>query len=168
MRDELELKLAEKFPFMQQKPTLEEQKQNGHITNLYTAFGCEFGDGWFQLMCDMCQEITNAYENAGVEIDIIPAQAKEKFGTLRFYYDIKGQEQAIHAFDFLGQGSLRFTDKSTPLYKEISNIVRKYETKSATICEKCGKAGKLRKDLSWVLTLCDECYEKRKERKSLR
>lgn len=109
-------------------------------------------------MCDVCQEITTAYESAGVEIDIVPAQAKEKFGTLRLYYDIKGQEQAIHAFDYLGQGSLRFTNKSTPLYKEISDIVRKYETKSATVCEECVRAVKLPKDLSWVLTLFDECY----------
>ena len=52
MRDELELKLAEEFPFMQEKKTLQEQKTEGRISDLYSAFGCEVGDGWYELLHD--------------------------------------------------------------------------------------------------------------------
>ena len=39
------------------------------------------------------------------------------------------------------------------LHKVIAEIVHKWEKESGNVCEKCGAAGELRKDLSWVLTL---------------
>ena len=91
MRDELELKLAEEFPFMQQKKTLQEQKTEGRISDLYSAFGCEVGDGWYELLHDMCSEIMEAYQKAGEPVNLVVDQVKEKFGTLRFYYHFEGQ-----------------------------------------------------------------------------
>lgn len=61
-------------------------------------------------------------------------QIKEKFGGLRFY---------------IGQGNEKIWDRITEA-----------EEKSFHICERCGKEGKLRQNLRWYLTLCDEHYEK--------
>lgn len=65
-------------------------------------------------------------------------QVKEKFGTLRFY---------------INEG----TD-------DIHRRIAKAEMESATICEATGKHGKLRNDLGWWRTLCDEEYDKIKNK----
>ena len=152
MRKDLAKKLEDQFPFMKRNP------ENEH--NLYDKFGICAAAGWFDIIWNLCSEVTEVYEKAGKEIDFVPAQIKEKFGTLRFYYDVGGVTKPFHAFDILGAGTIRFDDESTELYREIRDIVRKWEKKSAETCEECGKPGVLRKDLRWVLTLCDECYEK--------
>jgi hypothetical protein len=61
-------------------------------------------------------------------------QVKEKFGGLRFY---------------INNGS-----------DEIFDRIRKAEDDSLNICEKTGKPGYLRNDNGWLVTLCDEEYEK--------
>jgi len=58
-------------------------------------------------------------------------QIKEKFGGLRFYTK--------------GYGS-----------KEIRNIICEAENKSYTICESCGRPGKLNKK-DWWVTVCKFC-----------
>ena len=65
-------------------------------------------------------------------------QVKEKFGGLRFY---------------INGGS-----------DEIFNKITEAERKSYEICEETGKPGKLRTDLGWHRTLCDEEYEKFKNK----
>lgn len=157
MNPELQMKLAEEFPFMRRNQSLQEQKANGGISDLYGAFGCETGDGWYELLRDMCREISEAYQKAGEPINLVVDQVKEKFGTLRFYYHFDGHPQMFHAFDFLGGPSMRFQQQENDLQKEIAVAVRKAENRSGTVCEKCGKPGSLRKG-PWILTLCDSCY----------
>jgi len=62
-------------------------------------------------------------------------QVKEKFGGLRFYINAASDE----------------------VYDRISQA----ETESYETCEETGQPGKLRTDLGWWSTLCDEEYEKR-------
>ncbi len=62
-------------------------------------------------------------------------QVKEKFGGLRFY---------------INSASMEVFDRIT-----------KAENESYTICEVTGLPGKLRTDIGWYVTLCDEEYEKR-------
>lgn len=61
-------------------------------------------------------------------------QVKEKFGGLRFY---------------INSGS-----------DEIHDRIAKAENDSYEICERTGKPGKLRNDIGWWTTLCDEEYQK--------
>lgn len=61
-------------------------------------------------------------------------QIKQKYGTLRFY---------------ITSGSDAIWDR-----------IWKAEEDSAYICEVTGKPGKLREDLGWIRTLCDEEYNK--------
>jgi len=63
-------------------------------------------------------------------------QVKEKFAGLRFYIQ----------------------DGSEEMYNRISLAEKQsYET-----CETCGEQGKLRSDIGWWLTLCDEHYNNKK------
>lgn len=66
-------------------------------------------------------------------------QVKEKFGGLRFY---------------IGEGS-----------DEIHERIQQAEDESYSVCKVTGKPGKLRSDLGWMRTLCDEEYEKVKKEK---
>ena len=66
-------------------------------------------------------------------------QVKEKFGTICFYINSGGDE----------------------IHKRIITA----ERDSCTICEVTGKPGELRTDIGWIRTLCDEEYQKEKERR---
>jgi hypothetical protein len=63
-------------------------------------------------------------------------QVKEKFGGLRFY---------------INEGT-----------SEIHQRIAKVELESMKICEITGNPGKLRTDITWYKTLCDEEYNKLK------
>ena len=70
---------------------------------------------------------------------VVVAQVKEKFGTLRFYYD--GGDDVI------------------------DGMVRIAESMSGVTCEDCGDVGN-RRDGGWIRTLCDHHeaeYQKRKK-----
>ena len=49
MREELELKLQEDFPFKQQNRVESER-------NIYRKWGCECSSGWYPLIHDLCHE----------------------------------------------------------------------------------------------------------------
>lgn len=153
MKIELEQKLAEEFPFLRRAEISQEKR----IGNMFQASGCECGDGWYELLRGLFGEIVSAYEVAGIPVDIVVDQIKEKFGTLRFYYHFEGRESVVNTINFSEQGYLGYTKGEAPLYGTIEAIVAKWEKKSTVVCEKCGKPGKLRKDHPWVLTLCDDC-----------
>ena len=115
MKIELEDKLAEKFPFM---------------ADVY----CECGDGWYEIIYGLCTDIVNAYEEKGLQIDIDVGQIKEKFASLRFYFNCCSE-----------------------IIKDINNLVDKWSLLSEQTCEECGRPGKMRTDRSWHQTLCEEC-----------
>lgn len=114
IKEEFELKIAEEFPFMCRGKNADEQlKYDGRIGNLYDAFGCDFADGWYEVIRGLCRDITEGYGKAGLPVDIVVDQVKEKFGTLRFYYHPEGHNPGIHTFDSLsdGQSIRRFSWK---------------------------------------------------------
>lgn len=162
--------LQREYPFMQ-------QDSNSDGSNIYKKYGFECGSGWSGLLKDLCEAIVARYAEDGIEkedIDFVPAQIKEKFGTLRFYYGYKDAPCGIAAFDNLATGqSIRFEPRSNvdiddtkaKLRQDIRAIVRRVEEKSSHTCEMCGAEGKLRNDsdigIHWVRTLCDSCHEER-------
>ena len=167
MQNNWQEKLQEEFPFMKQNPVEEEK-------NLYRHYGCECSGGWYDILHDCCKKITERYEEAGVPIDFVPAQIKEKFGTLRFYYGYEDAPCGIAAFDNLGTGtSIRpvpgingeDNEDKIKLRRDIAAIVREAEEKSAHTCEMCGAEGSLKKVYPGrVDTFCDKCAAKTLER----
>lgn len=142
MSPELERKLAEKYTFMRKGKSLSQQFAEGGINDLYSAFGCECGDGWFDLIDELCMSIQNVYEKYGIPVDIEVDQVKEKYGSLRFYATAKGPEH---------------------VQAEVDRLIRQAEDKSESICEECGKPGILR-DGDWISVRCDGCYAKEHSR----
>jgi hypothetical protein len=64
-------------------------------------------------------------------------EVKEKFGGLRFYINAS--------------------------CRKVFDAIDKAEELSYHTCEECGKKGKLREDLPWVLTLCLKHYKEYKD-----
>lgn len=175
MKEELEKQLEHVFPFMKRNKAEDER-------NIYKRWGCECSDGWFQLIYDLCQAITDRYAEDGMSVDIVVNQIKQKFAALRFYYSYEDASCGIAALDFLGDGSsIRFKppenesddDSKKKLRHDIAMIVHTYEAKSKSICEVCGdgNTAKTRIDMRWKQTLCDTCYanyvEKLEEKKKI-
>lgn len=94
-------------------------------------YGCIAPDGWKDLVLHTDEML--AYIDPNYEIH----QIKEKFGTLRYYFGSNFEYGTI-------QGSI------------MNAITRAAESRSAYLCEVCGKYGEIR-DGAWIRTLCDEC-----------
>lgn len=164
MKEELELTLGEAFPFMQRDRNVD-MKERKKCKNAYQAWGCECSDGWYPLIYELCREISDRYAEEGVPADLIVLQVKEKWAGLRFYYSYPGEPHTPQVIDCFGGPSLRLyprgdaDDSRRTLKQDITSIVQKYEEKSKTVCEKCGREGSVRKNLPHICTLCDACYE---------
>lgn len=133
MKQELQQLLYDAFP------VLFKAKLDGLGPNKTCMFwGIDTGDGWFQLIWDLCMDITN-YQKDHPEIfndiEMGPIQAeqvKEKFGGLRFYTNY-GDDKV---YEFIGKAEKR-----------------SYET-----CEICGEPGKP-SGWGWITTLCPKHEE---------
>jgi hypothetical protein len=87
MKSELEEKLFTDFPLLFEK--------NADIRTSCMGFGFECGDGWYELLRELCERLYPLVEK------IVPdefgyscraSQVKEKYGTLRFYMDASTDE----------------------------------------------------------------------------
>jgi hypothetical protein len=162
MKKELEEHLANQFFFMKRGESYEEQEKSGQIRDLFGAYGCEVGNGWYDMLRELCTEVKKSYERAGLPVDIVVDRVKEKFGKLRFYYHLV--YYGIKDIDPLDDGSLQAKSRRSELHRDVKNIIRKWEDASMAVCESCGAAGVLRRDLRWVQTLCEQCYSPRKQK----
>lgn len=114
-----------------------------HVVYLETTYpkifqgkygGFAVGDGWFTLIRNTCQLIQSHCDWKPECPQVVAAQVKEKFGTLRFYYD--GGDDYI------------------------SGVVALAESMSGQLCEDCGKPGSTG-GKGWISTLCHEHREYR-------
>ena len=132
MRKELDEKLCAKYPkiFV---------NRHGDMKETLMCWGFECGDGWYNIINQLCANIQNhidwnneshakGFEQYKKIPQVVAVQIKEKFGTLRFYYS--GGDDTI------------------------SGIVRMAESMSAVTCEECGAPGQLR-GRGWMYTACD-------------
>jgi len=122
MKEELEERLYNEFPILYQK-----------------RVGFSFEDGWFDIIYKVSEGIEKEIMKMTPEEmeETYVRQAKEKFGTLRFYMN-----------------------NST---YEIENLIREAEKETEITCEDCGnKEGTLgtNGNSNWKRTICKECREK--------
>jgi hypothetical protein len=148
MKKELQTKLFKKYPdiFRQKDMSVKETAM---------CWGICCGDGWYDLIDELCGEIQNRVDNVNRQIQhkienapntLVPTktetficeatQIKEKFGGLRFY-TFGGDE---------------FIDGAISLA----------ESMSYKICSNCGNKTEPMQDnyRGWIYTLCNTCKEK--------
>jgi hypothetical protein len=120
MKAELQQKLVDEFPTFFKDIGCDPMKS-------CMAFGCEIGDGWFDLLYETCKKIAPL----DTEKRFYFLQVKEKFGGLRLYC-AGGND-------------------------EIYKITSKAEDESYKICEDCGSRENVTSEGGWIVTLCDKC-----------
>jgi hypothetical protein len=91
--------------------------------------GCP--EGWKELVVDTDNML------AHIDPEYFITQVKEKFGSLRYYYDTK--KTGVEA-------------------KIMEAIVSNAEALSRHVCEKCGSYSAELRGNNWVRTLCEDCY----------
>ena len=101
MREELEQKLMDDFPFMEVKSFVDGERLGCPII-------CECQDGWFKLIYSMCKEIDELYKAKGKDVNELNIeQIKEKFGRLRIYMGnyIEGVNEIIERYERLSENT---------------------------------------------------------------
>jgi hypothetical protein len=117
----------------------------GSERNPLALYGLSVGKGWYSLVDELADKLDSLDDR------IRFFQVKEKMGGLRFYIEF------IPKLNMDNQ-----EDKNT--YKMIHKLIVEYEKKCAMVCEKCGASGKLRTDLKWKKTVCDDHYSELSKR----
>ena len=140
MNQELDEKLCAKYPkiFV---------NRHGDMKETLMCWGFECGDGWFNIIDQLCANIQHHIDWAQEQKEkygrgegcsqVVAVQVKEKFGTLRFY--TSGGDDTIYG------------------------MIRMAESISAVTCEECGSPGHQRSG-GWIRTLCDKHEEAYQER----
>jgi hypothetical protein len=125
MREELDKALCEKYAKIF-------RDRHGDMRSTAMCWGFDHGDGWYNIIDQLCASIQNHIDwnsPTGNPIpQVVATQVKEKFGGLRFYY--MGGDDTI------------------------DGMVRMAEALSLVTCERCGAPGQTR-GRGWIRTLCD-------------
>jgi hypothetical protein len=132
MNQELDQLLCEKYPKMM-------VNRDKSMMETCMCWGFECGDGWFTILDQLMSNIQHhidwnnknfekGYKQYKQVSQVTLDQVKEKFGTLRFYY--QGGDDVI------------------------DGMVRMAESMSAVTCEQCGNPGTTGGQ-GWISTLCE-------------
>lgn len=168
MSPELEQKLKEKYPVLF-------RDTNKSVQESCMAFGCEHGDGWYNIIDDLCGYIVDLQKSVSYYLhlkedikddddksfdgrfrcpEVVFNQIKEKFGTLRVYWsfgEIENYDEIKSKLkdpDELDKCIARYSNK-------IDSVIDFCEYLSSKTCEITGKPGKLYTK-GWYVTLCKD------------
>ena len=118
------------------------------------------GKGWLGIIQDLDKQIAKIAPH--YEID----QIKEKFGALRYYYDIPltryEKHRWFYRWFYWNIGRL-ITNKRRRQRAKINPLVAKAERDSVGTCEYCGAKDNVstcKIDGYWLKTVCRECYDR--------
>lgn len=122
MRQKLEERIVKRWPMW--------FDVHGDLSHTLMPNGFLHGDGWFDILCQLCQKleplVAELEMETGRRFEVL--QIKEKFGSLRFYVN--------HSTDAMREW------------------IAAAELESCRICEVCGRPGRLRQS-RWLQTRCD-------------
>jgi hypothetical protein len=159
---------------MNQHPVLFGQKDLP-MSQTCMCWGIDCGPGWIDLLKDLCNDLDDIMEKYDCTIEA--TQVKEKYGTLRFYYNISTKnepsflenllEKAIQipGYKFWNLLNIRMYDliNEIPYWKKfravdklVMDLIDKAEEISSRTCEDCGKPGQAN-EAGWISVKCDKC-----------
>ncbi len=99
-------------------------------------WGFELSDGWSQIIAMLCARLDTILQGApGASIEV--RQVKEKFGGLRFYYELHGAN-----------------DETAAAVREAVDLAA---ATCAHVCEQCGRRSTVEDSGGWLSTLCAAC-----------
>lgn len=172
MNYELDKQLCEKYPKIF-------RDRNASETESCMHWGLCCDDGWYDIIDHLCYAATYTWTTC-VKIDeedakkllvkkseyngcyyleipaptMVAAQVKEKFGTLRFYYDLEFEPNIQELYK---SGKYPDLTKVVERYQSFfDGIVHMAEIMSERTCEITGNKGELCVRGGWYKTLCEE------------
>ena len=102
----------------------------------------EFMTGWWKAFgLLLCEELRDDLIKCGYLYKFRFEQIKEKYGELRAYF------------------------AGVPRESDAFNIIEKYTYLSNYICQYCGKPDTHQIDDGWIMTICEDCYNKMNNRR---
>ncbi len=101
------------------------------------SLGVSFARGWFNGFADLCAQIDEILGES--KRGFVWAQAKEKYGSARYHFDIFGR-----------------TGKNVVVARQIQALVLEAASRTAKQCIVCGEPDEMRNEGGYVLCLCDE------------
>ena len=136
MREELDNALCQKYPKIF-------AKRGGDMKETCMYWGFECGDGWYDLIDELCGTVQNYIDHNSTKDNPIPQmvaeQVKEKFGTLRFY--TSGGDRLIDGMIWLA------------------------ESMSGRLCDQCGSPATTSRG-GWLTTRCEAHKPKKEDNES--
>ena len=147
MKKELQDKLYKKYPKIFEQRKLP-------ITQTCMCWGVETGDGWYKLLEILCASLQWDTDKNGYP-QVVATQVKEKFGTLRFYYNWGETKQEVKK---------KYTDRQ---YAHQEGKISFAEHLTETICEGCGAMVGVTQTTGWIVTLCHPCLKKYRKEKGI-
>lgn len=93
MNEQLERQIQADFPFMKMNKIDGEE-------NLYRRWGCDCDDGWYELIHDMCQAITDRYAKEGLPIDLILHSSKKNSQLFDFITRLREVSMEVQPLTF--------------------------------------------------------------------
>lgn len=181
MREELDAKLVEKYPYMF-------QNRYKSMRETCMCWGFECGDGWYQILDSLCGQIEHhvSWKRKQRMYDLKRARAAKKGreALIKFLAG-KGTANAWteeRADDILENGDRDITPYVSRVVVDqvkekfgglrfyyhggddvVDGMVRMAESWAGHICEQCGNPGTIRHG-GWVRTLCDKHEEEYQNR----
>lgn len=138
MKENLQELLYETYPEIFKDKDLSEDES-------CMARGIETGDGWWELINTLCEQLQWQTINNGFP-QVVAEQVKQKYGSFKFLFRTEETEE-----------SQKLKRPRSPEY--LRGMVYFAEAMSKTICEKCGAAGKPHGLAPRMYVRCDDCYE---------
>lgn len=123
MREELSVILRERYPLIFVQPGVVDTSEA--MPTVFSLWGFECGDGWFDLIDVLCARLQLATKYGAPQV--VVAQVKEKFGTLRF--NAAGADERQRG------------------------MIELAEVMSGRLCEICGNPG-VTSSTGWMQTRC--------------
>jgi hypothetical protein len=140
--------------------TLKEIKQLYSYQFKGKNLGFGIANGWLPEFSELCKNIDDLLGEDKRGFHWI--QLKEKFGSARYYWSIKGRKDSIRV-DLISTKKVVSYETSPPasknpsqaLFDQISELIDAAEAKTRSHCIVCGADGKIDQHEGYVLVLCD-------------
>ena len=141
MDAELQQKLYDKYPDLF-------SNKDKDIRSSCMAWGCECGNGWYEIISSVCWMIKQHERNKEGNRKYLENNDPERLASLPEYFPVK--------FDQVKEkyGGLRLYFSGGDEY--IEGLVSMAEAFSYQVCENCGNKGQPNKG-GWISTLCESC-----------
>ena len=117
------------------------------MTQTCMCWGFEIGKGWYKTLDTLCKKLASIRKRTGIVVNF--NQIKEKYGSGRFYYNIKATEKKLS------------NDEAAIWDEIIGDIISNAEEKVYHICAGCGEYYSDKISAGWVYDECGSCLVKK-------